>query len=680
MEQEAWMEERLTLVREKLKVLAGEENRAAQPFRDYFMKTAEFLLLLHRLYDRTEAEIAAVSMEELQQINQALYGDIEPAHYGESNGNPSYAAKVYGQDYGPYFSMLYAQLRAAIPFAFEKKEEELLIFSELFVQIACLFEGEASPPLKEIRGILYAFFYDYSDLLIGRRTAAIVNTSDTFALRIIEQADGADLRYLYAYGEYVTAQELRMAAYIAALPEDAVRRIAAVYAEGFLVSFEKGGKDRSGKHIANMRYHIGTERIVRCAMERLAAEGFSFSVFRKGGLCTDGGAGYESTPANRQYLCDHASDLALILDKPLAARALDSIRNAFADYKDEAKAYGGPVCLETFGEAAVSPGVCRDAVTFDEKQRSVFLAYTTKKLDIVNQCTEGENRSFTIMALPLPEASEDYDALFQAVCRINTLDSGLYETVQQRMIDALDGCACVKIRGKAPNRTDLTVRLARAEHPETQTLFENCVADVNIPVGEIFTTPVLEGTEGTLFVGTAYLDGLLYRDLEIRFEDGRVAGYGCGNFADPEDGRAYVLEHAFSHHEGLPMGEFAIGTNTTAYALGKKYGISARYPILIAEKTGPHFAVGDTCYSHEEDQKVIGPNGKEMIAKDNAVSVLRRQDPGKAYFGCHMDITIPYDELDSITGIREDGSSIPLIYGGRFVLPGTEILNQPLDE
>lgn len=53
------------------------------------------------------------------------------------------------------------------------------------------------------------------------------------------------------------------------------------------------------------------------------------------------------------------------------------------------------------------------------------------------------------------------------------------------------------------------------------------------------------------------------------------------------------------------MGEFAIGTNTTAYVAALKYGIADKLPILIAEKMGPHFAVGDTCYSWAEDTPVI---------------------------------------------------------------------------
>ena len=154
---------------------------------------------------------------------------------------------------------------------------------------------------------------------------------------------------------------------------------------------------------------------------------------------------------------------------------------------------------------------------------------------------------------------------------------------------------------------------------------------------------------------------------------------GCTNFADEEECRKYVRDNILSNHASLPLGEFAIGTNTTAYAAAQKYQIADKLPILIAEKMGPHFAVGDTCYSWAEENKVYNPDGKEIVAKDNSVSILRKEDPGKAYFQCHTDITIPYEELGSITVIREDGTEVDIIRNGRFVLPGTEILNEPLD-
>ena len=101
-------------------------------------------------------------------------------------------------------------------------------------------------------------------------------------------------------------------------------------------------------------------------------------------------------------------------------------------------------------------------------------------------------------------------------------------------------------------------------------------------------------------------------------------------------------------------------------------------PILIAEKMGPHFAVGDTCYSWSEDVKVYNPNGKEIVAKDNSVSILRKEDLSKAYFQCHTDITIPYEELEHIKVVTKDGEEIYLLENGKFTLSGTEILNEPL--
>ena len=158
-----------------------------------------------------------------------------------------------------------------------------------------------------------------------------------------------------------------------------------------------------------------------------------------------------------------------------------------------------------------------------------------------------------------------------------------------------------------------------------------------------------------------------------------IRDYTCGNYEKEEENRRYIQENVLFHHDTLPIGEFAIGTNTTAYVMARKYGIEACMPILIAEKTGPHFAVGDTCYSWEEDTDTFNPDGKRIVAKENECSVLRKEDPGKAYFNCHTDITIPYDELESIAVIHADGSTEDIIRDGRFVLPGTEALNVPLD-
>ena len=79
-----------------------------------------------------------------------------------------------------------------------------------------------------------------------------------------------------------------------------------------------------------------------------------------------------------------------------------------------------------------------------------------------------------------------------------------------------------------------------------------------------------------------------------------------------------------------------------------------------------------------EEIELHNPDGKEIIAKENECSALRREDMSKAYFNCHTDITIPYDELGDIVVHTHSGDEIVLIRKGRFFLAGTEKLNEVL--
>jgi len=226
----------------------------------------------------------------------------------------------------------------------------------------------------------------------------------------------------------------------------------------------------------------------------------------------------------------------------------------------------------------------------------------------------------------------------------------------------------------------MKVSLMKIENPQKQTVFENCLADVNIPLGEVFTSPVLKGTSGILNVSEVYLHELKYKNLTVKFEDGMVVDYSCENFDSDEKNKTFIRENLLYNHDTLPIGEFAIGTNTLAYVMANKYDIVYKLPILIVEKMGPHFAVGDTCYTWSEDVAVFNPNGKEIISRDNEVSILRKTEPEKAYYNCHTDITIPYDEIGEIVAVKADGTRITIIKEGRFVLDGAMELNEPFDE
>ena len=353
------------------------------------------------------------------------------------------------------------------------------------------------------------------------------------------------------------------------------------------------------------------------------------------------------------------------------------MQTAYDQYEELAGVHGGPAVIETFGEEPFSPVSKPEAYALSEAQQKLQVEMDNESGQIVNRYIKGDERSFTIIAYPVPEIGEKFQEIFAEIVKINTLDYKLYERIQQTIIDELDTCQWVEIKGKDGNETDLIIHLHTLDDPQKQTNFENCVADVNIPVGEVFTSPVLAGTGGVLHVKKVYLNGLQFRDLKLVFDCGQVIDYSCSNFNTEEENRAYIEDHILHHHAKIPMGEFAIGTNTTAYVAAEKYGIADKLPILIAEKMGPHFAVGDTCYSWAEDIPVYNPDGKEIIARDNEISSLRKEDVSLAYYGCHTDITIPYDELGSIAVIDEEGESHSIIENGRFVLPGTEELNNP---
>ena len=367
------------------------------------------------------------------------------------------------------------------------------------------------------------------------------------------------------------------------------------------------------------------------------------------------------------------------MDKQYVERKLEVMRTTYEQNKEIAAGYAGPAVIDIFGEKTFVPQAKPEAVKLSEKQEELLVAMNGRAGRLTNEYLPGDERSFTIISWPVPEIGEQYHEIFDETIKINTLDYKLYQKVQQTMIDALDKGEYVKVTGSGENQTDLKVMLHPLADPTKETIFENCVADVNIPVGEVFTSPVLKGTTGKLFVSQVYLNELKYLNLEIDFEDGMIRDYTCTNFEKEEECRKYIKENVLMNHETLPMGEFAIGTNTTAYRMARDFDIADKLPILIAEKTGPHFAVGDTCYSHEEDMVTYNPDGKQIVARENDFSKLRSEDMSKAYFNCHTDITIPYDELDKITVIRKDGTTEDIISDGRFVLAGIEELNKPLD-
>ena len=712
--------ERFRLSAERIRMMA-EEECVAPACAPFFKYAAEWVLMLleHRRM-LEDGSFEQMTIRELEEKNHELYADILPEHYDESWANPGFVIRRLGTGMGPLVSALMTELRSMISPAYEGDAERFLIRMELLLEIYFAFvtayndfqseaaecpdrEGaernpadkcalpEQMPPAGHIQDKIRQFLEDYAaEETLVRVQRSLVGGS--LPERIIgEWYVPGDMRCLYRYGCYISDNERGVFSYLESAEEDTIEKMADTWTEGFRIGFEVTGKDLSIRSRAGLIYHVGFERVVRRAVENLRKMGLTAVIpGMQGNLFTQhlgrGGGGYSTTPANHQYGYDHREDLALFFNDVLRSRRMQALQYAYKELEKETVLYAGPVVMDTFGEKPFSPVMYEGYPRFSKSQQKK-IARCRQEADLLyDRAVIGKERSFTIIAFPLPEIRKGYadgdlkasfDEIFRAVIDINTLDYVTYRDIQARIIDVLDTAQSIHVVGAGENRTDLTVRLQTPDDPSKQTIFENCVADVNIPVGEVFTTPALAGTDGLLHVTKVYLEGLLFEDLAIRFENGRIADYSCGGFPTPEEGRKYIEENILFHHDTLPMGECAIGTNTKACVEAARLGFLERLPILIAEKTGPHFAVGDTCYSHEEENRVFNPDGKEIFAKDNDYSLLRSTDPDRAYFGCHTDITIPYEEVGLLAAVRPDGTQIPVIRDGRFVLEGAELLNLP---
>ena len=222
-----------------------EEKTVAEPYLDFFTKTAGFLEEMIRLRDRVEAgEMKKLSLEELRRENTQCYQDILPEHYETSYANPAYAQKLLGKEFGPLICFLEAEIRGLIVFVYENRLFDMTVILELFVQIYNLLE-EPSVSAEEVRESLYWYVSDYSEEMVSRRIREAVDPDLDFAVKIIENSDLSDVRYLYRFGEYVTRNEEEMASFLSEFSQEEIDKMARTFSEGYRIGCVVGKKDLS---------------------------------------------------------------------------------------------------------------------------------------------------------------------------------------------------------------------------------------------------------------------------------------------------------------------------------------------------------------------------------------------------------------------------------------------------
>lgn len=665
------IDERFNLVMDRIMPIPY-EHAVKEPFGSFFDTTAAFISDIQRLYNCVNTKsIMTYNMEQLKEQNAMFFDGFKPGVYETSYADPDKAVELLGEEYGAILSFLYVKMRDMIPFAFMQRKLFITLYCELFIEIYHIFEDEELTSYDAVKNAIYWFEKDNSEIFLENSIKEANNPELSYATNIIMKSNLTDLRYLYMYGEYVGPNELGTAAYLNTLPQEEIDRLASVYTEGFRLGFVNAQKDINKKNSVQIHYNIGFERIVKAAILKFEKMGLKPVIFR---------GSYQATKFNPQYVYDHKFDSTIYMDKGYINRRLEVTRDTYEANKEFATKMAGPAVIEIFGEEPFEPARKKYAYKLSAEQEKLQVEFSRERTEIIQKYRKSEETSFTIIAFPVPEIGDDYQEIFADTVNINTLDQKIYGGIQQKLIATLDKAEYVRVVGKGDNKTYINVNMNELNNPADETNFENCLADVNIPLGEVFTSPKLKGTTGVLNVSSVYLNGLNFKNLSITFEDGCIKDYTCDNFDNEEDNRKYIKENVMFNHDTLPIGEFAIGTNTAAYMMANKYDIVYKLPILIVEKMGPHFAVGDTCYSWEEDFKTYNPDGKEIVAKDNEITLNRKEDVSKAYFNCHTDITIPYEEIGEIVAVTREGWELDIIRDGRFVLRGTEKLNEAFDD
>jgi len=655
---------------EMMRQMVSTKERGFREKMFWFVKAqGEYLLMLTKMEEKwTQEYYQTASMAELKQDQVKLFGDLDKDAYAKSYANPSYTVGLFGKELGPVLAAYARVFKDAAEHAYCHRR---FMLAEV---IGFYLEAQKKMLHGQVRADQLIFLMKNFELAQLKSKTEVsfhkqYNVSNAGWTDLIFREDIMQPYYLYQLGLPVSEQEEKLQQFFAALPQEEVDQMARVTAEGFKDGFSRDNKAIQKKKTVGLYYPMGMERLVKRTIEIFKNDmGLEPFVVR-----------IESAGVNKQYEYDHRFDAALYLDEEYAAQYKEYLTKLVEENELLLQGYGGPAVIESFGELPFEPVIKTENICMDEQQGRLWGAMLQHREQELYRVGKLEESSYTMIAFPVPAIGENFEEIFHEIVKINCMPQEHLAKAQHSLIGTLDrGCA-VCVRGRGENETNLMVVLQSLQNPKKQTNFFNCMADVNIPAGEVFTSPRLKGTDGLLHVEKAYLNGLCFENLKISFEDGYIKEYSCSNFEDAEQGKQYIYENLLHPHDTLPMGEFAIGTNTQAYCVAKKYDILDVLPILIVEKIGPHFAIGDTCYAYEEDRPVFNPiDHKEIIAKDNERSILRKTEPENAYLQKHIDITLPMDSIGRMSVVKTSGDEIDLIREGRFVLIGTDILNAPI--
>ncbi len=656
----------------KIKAANKELSSVSSKEGNFLFKISGVILYFYKFEQRIDDRyFLDNSFAKIKKEFDEISNEINPKNYKTSYLNPDHSAKIFGDKIGRIAYVIYYFFRQYRSFAFEHKIFHMERYNRLFLEMYAQYTQKKKFTEKFLKDLVakYEKRYDIDETLLVYKE--MFGKEYTHFKEIILNSDPKDLRYLYRYNINITENEIKTAEFFKNYSKKKLDILAKQIAKAYEQGFVNGGKDLSIKSSVMIRFSAGQEELIKRLIHFLQKDYGLDSIV----------GSPSTTPINKQVSHDLKFQNAVFFNKDYADKRLELMNQVYKKIEDDTDAYSGIILVESFGEKPFSPETKKTAWSYTPEQQKDFQYFMNKSMQLRQKYIPRTENSFCIIAFPSPEIGKDFEKIFEDILEVNMLESSKYEEIQKHIIDAMDKADHIHVKGTNGNLTDIKIKNQLLKNPKKQTNYCNCGADVNIPVGEVFTSPQLKGTNGTLHIKETFLNGLKFKELRLDFKDGFISDYSCKNFKNKEDNRKFIEENLIFPHKTLPIGEFAIGTNTLAYTVAKKYDILEVLPVLIIEKMGPHFAIGDTCFSHEEDKATYNPiDNKEITARDNEMTLNRKKDHSKAYTGVHTDITLPYEDIEFISGIAEDGRHIDIIRNGRFAVRGSEELNIPLDK
>lgn len=608
------------------------------------------------------------SFSDLQLINSHQFAMINGINYNSSFLNPSYSEKKLGKHIGHMLSAYFHSIFNCINESYRKNDLYIdVIIGEFFRLVEFLSSQDID--ISQLKSLLRDFEIELLDIKEILKLSKDYPISLNLETEICLYSDLTNPNYLYKYGVPIRENDIAFSSLLASYSEDSIDKIAKHIADSYLLGFKIRNKDFKNRTCSRIVSVIGLERISRAIIKYLKSKDLNAFVV----------IDYSSI-YNPQMAMDHKDDISLFIDEKFKELKLNAINTAHKHCEDTLNCYMGNIILLSFGQQPSKLSLKASALSLTEEHQIMVKDLNLKTKQVFESYVPKSEISYTGMAFPCSEIGNNYKEIFDEVLNINLLDPKPYLEIQNTLIETLDKGKYSIIKGCNGNKTDLKVALQPIANPEKESNFMSCGADVNIPIGEVYTSPQLKGTNGILHVKEIVVSKKVYYDLLVEIKDGFVSDFSCSNFENPKDGKDYIRNNLFNSNNTLAVGEFAIGTNTYAYAISKRLNIVNKLHTLIVEKMGPHIALGDTCCAWSEDNVFIDLiNKKRFTAYDNEKSSLRKCHISKAYFNTHKDITIPYDDVKMISIFTYDDEEIQIIKDGRFVLPGCEYLNIPLE-